>query len=145
MVCPIPYGDNNQCCHYMPYFVHIYWHYLSNYLLLTFVQNISRKLSLSLTHTHTHTTILRPFFRDHPGEPVPEENFWTLRCKGRLTEADTSSQWSYYTRELRYEIFVFYKISEYNNSMGSGKKYVVQPQPEAMCPQTAVLTASCAV
>jgi len=20
---------------------------------------------------------------------VPEENFWTLRCKGRLTEADT--------------------------------------------------------
>jgi len=23
------------------------------------------------------------------GEPVPEENFWTLWCKGRLTEADT--------------------------------------------------------
>ena len=35
------------------------------------------------------TTILRPFFRDHPGEPVPEENFWTSWCKGRLTEADT--------------------------------------------------------
>jgi len=28
---------------------------------------------------HHHTTnILRPFFQDHPGEPVPEENFWTL-------------------------------------------------------------------
>ena len=26
---------------------------------------------------------------DNPGEPVPEENFWTLWCKGRLTEADT--------------------------------------------------------
>ena len=39
-------------------------------------------------HHHT-TTVLRPFFRDHPGEPVPEENFWTLRCKGRLTETDT--------------------------------------------------------
>ena len=39
--------------------------------------------------THTHTTVLRPFFRDHPGELVPEENFWTLWCKGRLTEADT--------------------------------------------------------
>jgi len=38
---------------------------------------------------HTHTTVLRPFFRDHPGELVPEENFWTLWCKGRLTEADT--------------------------------------------------------
>jgi len=37
---------------------------------------------------HT-TTVLRPFFRDHPGELVPEENFWTLWCKGRLTEADT--------------------------------------------------------
>ena len=34
---------------------------------------------------HTHTT----FFRDHPGEPVPEENFWTLWCRGTLTEADT--------------------------------------------------------
>jgi len=41
-------------------------------------------------HQHHHTTtVLRPFFRDHPGEPVPEENFWTLWCKGRLTEADT--------------------------------------------------------
>jgi len=39
-------------------------------------------------HIHT-TTVLRPFFRDHPGEPVPEENFWTSWCKGRLTEADT--------------------------------------------------------
>jgi len=37
--------------------------------------------------THT-TTVLRPFFRDHPGEPVPEQNFWTLWCKGRLTEAE---------------------------------------------------------
>jgi len=38
--------------------------------------------------THTHTNVLRPFFRDHPGEPVPEEDFWTLSCKGRLIEAD---------------------------------------------------------
>jgi len=29
-----------------------------------------------------------PFFRENPGEPVPEENFWTLWCKGRLREAD---------------------------------------------------------
>jgi len=28
-------------------------------------------------------------FWDHPGEPMAEENFWTLWCKGRLTEADT--------------------------------------------------------
>jgi len=39
--------------------------------------------------TTTHTTVLRPIFRDHPGEPVPEENFWTLCCMNRLTEADT--------------------------------------------------------
>jgi len=41
------------------------------------------------TPTHTHTTVLRPFSRDHPGELVPEENFWTSWCKRRLTEADT--------------------------------------------------------
>jgi len=29
------------------------------------------------------------FFWDHLGELGPEENFWTLWCKGRLTEADT--------------------------------------------------------
>ena len=40
-------------------------------------------------HYHTTTTVLQPFFRVHPGEPVPEENFWTLWCKGRLTEAYT--------------------------------------------------------
>ena len=40
------------------------------------------------THTGWTTTILRPFFRDHPGELVPEENFSTVWCKGRLTEAD---------------------------------------------------------
>jgi len=39
-------------------------------------------------HHHT-TTVLRPFFQDYPGEPLPEENFWTLWCKGRLIEADT--------------------------------------------------------
>ena len=44
---------------------------------------------MSTTHVSTTTTVLRPFFRDHPGEPVPEENFWTLWRKGRLTEADT--------------------------------------------------------
>jgi len=38
---------------------------------------------------HTQTTVLRPFFWDHPGEPVPEENLWTLWCKGTLIEADT--------------------------------------------------------
>jgi len=37
----------------------------------------------------TTTTVLQPFFRDHPGEPVPEENFWTLWFKERLTEAGT--------------------------------------------------------
>jgi len=28
-------------------------------------------------------------FMGPPDEPVPEENFWTLWCKGRLTEANT--------------------------------------------------------
>jgi len=39
--------------------------------------------------TTTNTTVLQPFIWDHLGQPVPEENFWTSWCKGRLTEADT--------------------------------------------------------
>jgi len=27
------------------------------------------------------------------GDPVPEENFWTLWSRGRLTEADTLTIW----------------------------------------------------
>jgi len=46
-----------------------------------------------ITTTTTTTTVLRPFFRDHLGQPVPEENFWTLWCKGKLTEADTPTIW----------------------------------------------------
>jgi len=39
---------------------------------------ICKMPSIHYRHTHTHTTILWPFFWDHPGELVPEENFWTL-------------------------------------------------------------------
>ena len=52
-------------------------------------------LEMSIIHIIKHYTTtphhnhLRPFFRDHPGEPVTEENFWTLWCKGRLIEVDT--------------------------------------------------------
>jgi len=43
-------------------------------------------VALAHHHHHNHFTA---FFQDHPGEPVPEENYWTLWCKQRLTEADT--------------------------------------------------------
>jgi len=40
--------------------------------------------------TYNHiTTVLWPFFWEHPEEPVPQENFWTLWCKRRLTKVDT--------------------------------------------------------
>ena len=42
---------------------------------------------------HTTTTVLQPFFWDHLREPVPEENSWTLWCKGGLTKADTMTIW----------------------------------------------------
>ena len=48
-----------------------------------------RLFKLGIMHHQHITTVSRPFFRDPPGEPVPEENFWTLWRKGRLTEADT--------------------------------------------------------
>ena len=50
--------------------------------------------NIQLLRWTPHTTpVLWRFFCDHPGEPVPEENFWTLCCKGRLTEADTPTIW----------------------------------------------------
>ena len=36
-----------------------------------------------------HPNHFAALFRDHLGEPVPDQNFGTLWCKGRLTEADT--------------------------------------------------------
>ena len=38
----------------------------------------SVKVNQHANHHTTHTTVLRPFFQEHPGELVPEENFWTL-------------------------------------------------------------------
>jgi len=53
---------------------------LKNRHLLTITQ-LCWAISLQLRHVstphHHTTTILWPFFWDQPGEPVPEENFWT--------------------------------------------------------------------
>jgi len=54
-------------------------------LLLPLLRNLS---CCKLEHTQHHNRFTALFW-DHPGEPAPEENFWTLCCKGRLTEADT--------------------------------------------------------
>ena len=37
-----------------------------------------------LDTNHRTTTILWPFFWDHPGEPVPEENFWTFMVQVKI-------------------------------------------------------------
>jgi len=40
-----------------------------------------------LSNTDNRFTAL---FRDHPSEPVPQENFfWTFMVQGKITEADT--------------------------------------------------------
>jgi len=44
---------------------------------------------VELTQTTPHHNRFTTLFWHHPGEPVPKENFWTLWCKGRLTETDT--------------------------------------------------------
>jgi len=43
-------------------------------------------MSLRLPPHHNRFTVL---FRDHPGEPVTEQNFWRLWCKKTLTKANT--------------------------------------------------------
>jgi len=66
------------------------WHKI--YVVVTCNQAVGQGATSYHYHNHT-TTVLRPFFRDHAGEPVPEENFWTLwskeRLMARLTETDT--------------------------------------------------------
>ena len=57
------------------------------------IQKLPNVLPHTKHVTRTHTTVLWPFFQGDPGQPVPEENFWTLWCKGRLMEADTPTIW----------------------------------------------------
>jgi len=45
--------------------------------------------NFDLSHLESPQPFLWPFFRDHPGELVPEQNLCTSWCNGRLTEADT--------------------------------------------------------
>jgi len=40
---------------------------------------------------YTHTTVLWPFFWDYLGGPVPEEIFWTIRCKEDIRGRHTDS------------------------------------------------------
>jgi len=54
------------------------------------VEVVSRISAVSICGLYTHATILRLFFWDYLGEPVPEEIFfWTLMVHGKITEADT--------------------------------------------------------
>jgi len=52
-------------------------------LLTTKLTYVNDCVSVSW-QTHTHTTVLRPFFRDHPGEPVPEEKLLDFMVQGKI-------------------------------------------------------------
>jgi len=64
----------------------IRWHSVTDIRRVCSINKGCTDLEQPPPHHHNHFSAL---FRDHPGEPVPQENFWTLWCKGRLTEADT--------------------------------------------------------
>jgi len=63
------------------------------FLSLTFSNHITSYSCMThYLHQFNHTSTSEPFYCPFPGtpsEPMPEENFWTLWCKARLTEADT--------------------------------------------------------
>ena len=65
-------------------------HLISNIGGIELTRNDSMKTTTMQKRTTTTTTVLRPSFRDHPCEPVPEENFW---CKGRLTDYPVPTSW----------------------------------------------------
>jgi len=62
---------------------------LFNMTFFISIYRVVHKFMLPTQLHHHHHNRFTALFPDHPGEPVPEENFWTLWCKGRLTEADT--------------------------------------------------------
>ena len=62
--------------------------FFSSRLSLTYQFYSSSKLCFNSSVKLLLPPFYSPFW-DHPGEVVPEENFWTFWCKGRLTEADT--------------------------------------------------------
>ena len=78
------FSDNNRTAVLFCYS----WHLLFSFIvcrpaLRLMCNNVEITIKTLKTYTHNRLTA---FFRDHPGEPVPEENFWTLWCKGRLTD-----------------------------------------------------------
>jgi len=62
---------------------------VSSWQIWVIIININVIKVQNLNHHAPHHNRFTALFWDHPGEPVPEQNFWTLWCKGRLTEADT--------------------------------------------------------
>jgi len=74
---------------------------------VTFLNKLILLVQPTTNHHHT-TTILQPFFREHPGEPVPEKNFWTLWCKGRLTEADRTMNVRTITQQVILQCYDFW-------------------------------------
>jgi len=65
------------------------------WLMHGYIQSSRCRLAFALVYFHLfskttpHHIRFTAIFQDHLGEPVPEENLWTLWCKGKLTEADT--------------------------------------------------------
>jgi len=61
-------------------------------LYLLYTDSVTEKLKQRANHT-VPPPFYGPLFWDYPGEMVPEESFWTLWSKRRLTEADTLTIW----------------------------------------------------
>jgi len=53
------------------------------------LRQMTANFKICFTGKPPHHSRFTALFWDHPGEPVPEENFWTLWCNRRLTEIDT--------------------------------------------------------
>jgi len=83
--------NNTAMCNWKNHTKHLLQSMITTLLYITcsMFMGVTKDFDIPQTHTPHTTTVLGPFFRDHPGEPVPEENFWTLWCKPKLTEANT--------------------------------------------------------
>jgi len=80
-----------------------------------------QQLCFTTNNAHTHTTVLRRFFQDYPGEPVPEENllldFYGAREDNRGTHTDhLAGRHSIWTNQRPYYRQQWQTIKLYLNS-----------------------------
>jgi len=88
--CNLPVTCTSHLISVQMFCVDLFMTTLDTFIFVFFVSSIKcAKDESGFTANDPHHNRFTALFPGPPGQPVLEENFWTLWCKGKLTEADT--------------------------------------------------------